>query len=78
MYIVGVECPAGREFDACREEPSTCLEVGESDATSGCYEGCYCPDNMLLQDGKQTKLMQLPPVWCLKNAVFIACMFGIR
>ena len=47
------ECPAGMVYQQCGPMcPQTCQNIESPDCYSGCAEGCFCPDGLVLLDGR--------------------------
>ena len=50
--LIGIECPAGMVYQQCGSLcPQTCENVIRGPCSSGCAEGCFCPDGQVLIDG---------------------------
>jgi len=60
-----IECPAGMVFQQCGSLcPQTCDNVGQGPCSSGCAEGCFCPDDQVLINGVCRHALVCPGTVC--------------
>ena len=50
---VAVECPPGMIYQQCGALcPQTCDNAGTTNCHGGCAEGCFCPDGLVISNGR--------------------------
>ena len=53
LLTLAIQCPTGMVYQQCG---SLCIQTCTNNITSGCYdgcaEGCFCPDGLVLSNGK--------------------------
>ncbi|XP_041977645.1 hemocytin isoform X2 [Aricia agestis] len=54
-----MKCPAGKVYKACGAEVQPSCLMPDA-PTTGCVEGCYCPDGMLLEGGQCVEKRECP------------------
>ena len=53
IIVPAITCPTGMVYQQCGPScPQTCDTNEETDCSSGCVEGCFCPSGQLLAYGK--------------------------
>ena len=55
QYLISaaVECPPGMIYQQCGVRcPQTCDNADTTNCPSGCAEGCFCPDGLVVSNGR--------------------------
>ena len=51
FLYTGIECPPGMVYQQCGPLCTlTCDNIEPSNCSSGCAEGCFCPDGQVLSN----------------------------
>ena len=66
LISTAVECPPGMIYQQCGALcPQTCDNTDITNCPGGCAEGCFCPDGLVISNGRC-----IDPLTCPGNLIF--------
>ena len=61
LIDTSIDCPPGMVYQQCGPLcPQTCNNIGTSICHGGCAEGCFCPDGLVLSEGRCIEPLTCP------------------
>ena len=65
-----MECPPGMVYQQCGPLcPQTCESNGIANCPHGCARGCFCPDGLVIHNGRC-----IEPLTCPGNVINAFCI----